>query len=986
MLDNTGLEQTVIFSTKARASNILLERARHNFNSTNIKVIGGIELAKIVCVNSCVFPREPLINNAEQLIRTARAATNVNYFKGNLKLTDAEALMRALNLARRLCAGAEREGLAQGLKKGSFQEKNEALIQVYDAYMADLKHDGVIDSVALMRMAIDGCKKPLNAKAFLCEGDDYSPLEMRLFEVAAGVPQRSCEKISLSNVYLDAPAQDKPAQDKPAHVAPAHDNPAQPVQPEQQKSHPIEYLKCYGTNNEVQAMLDEIYARNIPLDNVTVALTKPAAYLQLLLDVALEHNIPMTFDTGVSVVNSNAAQLLELYLQWSGVRHFSHDALRDIFQCPAFNYGAFMKCVLSGMTEVGAEEKFRTPEFLERLFCARFTNDSDKNKHRMQEYRISVREAWALNDGVLAGTNIDFGNSCSPLYLSALDAAQKLLALPIDEFINKFTRCNYLPYTDKANYADIASAPAETHKTPEAPGAPGAPDAPPAPFSEVLNTQVNIQSKATIVRALQDFNFYKPIATFEDYVNRIFRAGVCSSAPVPGALHITSVSNAATCVREHLFVLGLSAKNYPGTPRENHLLLDEDILNLCNSAQNFTSFGQVKQKTDDFLNLINLAKQISAHVHLLYSHLDAVELKENNPSSVLLEVFRRMRAGGGECNQNASMQDFEESFKNIGYFDPRTTKSTGVGLAYTQDVRLSLDKSAEDLENVFPRIPLNNTGGYSPSRLETFMNCPRRYFLQCELGLDAQVDADDSGKLTAIDIGNMAHKAMEVLGRKKAITKQDFMELIEREFDIRTAQTPALVKSDNATQKLEFLDMLSDAFDEDPRREILASEEDVRAAHEPSGVCVHGFPDRVEIDENGHLVVIDFKTGRKVMHEKDDVNTCLQTMIYAYILEARGTGVAGSAEASGADGDVADAGDRTGALKVAGSEYRYLRTSTNVTCEYNEFTKEALAEKLTKFKDSMQDGVFEIPLNNKGEIDTEKNGCQFCNMGEICQL
>ena len=970
MLDNTGLEQTIIFSTKARASNILLERARHNFNSTNIKVIGGIELAKIVCVNSCVFPREPLINNAEQLIRTARAARNVEYFKGNLKLTDAEALMRALNLARRLCAGAEREGLAQGLKKGSFQEKNEALIQVYDAYMADLAKDGVIDSVALMRMAIDGCKKPLSAKMFLCEGDDYSPLEMRLFEVAAGVPQRSCEKISLSNVYLDAPAHDNPA-----HDAPAHDNPAQPVQPEQQKSHPIEYLKCYGANNEVQAMLDEIYACNIPLDNVTVALTKPAAYLQLLLDVALEHNIPMTFDTGVSVVNSNAAQLLELYLQWSGVRHFSHDALRDIFQCPAFNYGAFMKCVLSGMTEVGAEEKFRTPEFLERLFCARFTNDSDENSRRMQEYRTSAREAWALNDGVLAGTNIDFGNSCSPLYLSALDAAQKLLALPIDEFINKFTRCNYLPYTDKANYADIASAPAETlDKTelseppeapdaPDAPGAPGAPGAPPAPFSEVLNTQVNIQSKATIVRALQDFSFYKDIATFEDYVNRIFRAGVCSSAPVPGALHITSVSNAATCVREHLFVLGLSAKNYPGTPRENHLLLDEDILNLCNSAQNFTSFGQVKQKTDEFLNLINLAKQTSAHVHLLYSHLDAVELKENNPSSVLLEVFRRMRAGGGECNQNASMQDFEHAFKNIGYFDPRTTKSTGVGLAYIQDVHLSLDKSAEDSENVFPQIPLNNTRGYSPSRLETFMNCPRRYFLQCELGLDAQVDADDSGKLTAIDIGNMAHKAMEVLGRKKAITKQDFMELIEREFDIRIAQTPALVKSDNATQKLEFLDMLSDAFDEDPRREILASEEGVRATHEPSGVCVHGFPDRVEIDEDGKLVVIDFKTGRKVMHEKDDVNTCLQTMIYAYILEARGTGT-----------------------NVAGSEYRYLRTSTNVTCEYNEFTKEALAEKLTKFKDSMQDGVFEIPLNNKGEIDTEKNGCQFCMMGEICQL
>ena len=68
------------------------------------------------------------------------------------------------------------------------------------------------------------------------------------------------------------------------------------------------------------------------------------------------------------------------------------------------------------------------------------------------------------------------------------------------------------------------------------------------------------------------------------------------------------------------------------------------------------------------------------------------------------------------------------------------------------------------------------------------------------------------------------------------------------------------------------------------------SEETMHGGH-PSGLKLYGRPDRVELDENGDGVVVDFKTGRRVAQQPNDPAGCRQTLIYAWMLRQNGTAI-----------------------------------------------------------------------------------------------
>ena len=151
--------------------------------------------------------------------------------------------------------------------------------------------------------------------------------------------------------------------------------------------------------------------------------------------------------------------------------------------------------------------------------------------------------------------------------------------------------------------------------------------------------------------------------------------------------------------------------------------------------------------------------------------------------------------------------------------------------------------------------------------------------------------------------------------------------------------------------------MMGVAYDADPHRESPLKEEDIEAVHD-CGLKIHGFPDRVEKLDDGSYIVVDFKTKRKIDHQKDDVGTCLQVMIYAYILE------------------------RALGYKITRGEYRYLRLNETVTCEYNQEKKEELADYLQTFKEHLERGFFPLPSDKTP--DEMKEICKYCKFDGIC--
>ena len=140
---------------------------------------------------------------------------------------------------------------------------------------------------------------------------------------------------------------------------------------------------------------------------------------------------------------------------------------------------------------------------------------------------------------------------------------------------------------------------------------------------------------------------------------------------------------------------------------------------------------------------------------------------------------------------------------------------------------------------------------------------------------------------------------------------------------------------------------MENAYKSDPHREVVLKEEDIHCVH-PTGVKLHGYPDRVEKLEDGSLLIVDFKTGRQISHTEDDIYSCLQIVIYAYLMESKG-------------------------YKVSGGEYRYIRLNKSVSCKYDEEMKDKLSELLNTFKDMMENGYFPCGLD-----------CTFCKYDSIC--
>ena len=139
--------------------------------------------------------------------------------------------------------------------------------------------------------------------------------------------------------------------------------------------------------------------------------------------------------------------------------------------------------------------------------------------------------------------------------------------------------------------------------------------------------------------------------------------------------------------------------------------------------------------------------------------------------------------------------------------------------------------------------------------------------------------------------------------------------------------------------------MMAAAFDADPGNEILSAEEEYRMLH-PSGIKLRGYPDRIERIGDGSCVVVDFKTKRSTEHKKDDIDTCLQVVIYAWMCEQAG-------------------------IPVSSCEYRYLRKRLAVTCSFDDRRKAELQKSLRRSNPRCRRMIF-LGTNPRKPVNTAR--------------
>ena len=129
---------------------------------------------------------------------------------------------------------------------------------------------------------------------------------------------------------------------------------------------------------------------------------------------------------------------------------------------------------------------------------------------------------------------------------------------------------------------------------------------------------------------------------------------------------------------------------------------------------------------------------------------------------------------------------------------------------------------------------------------------------------------------------------MEKLASEK-MSKGDFTDVAGKAFDAFLLGRPPMHEEEAKRSRKDFLKMMETAYDMElgTGNEVLSAEEEVTFEH-PAGVKLHGYPDRVEKDRDGNYIIADFKTKYRVDHVENDINTCLQVVIYAWLCEQKG--------------------------------------------------------------------------------------------------
>ena len=458
----------------------------------------------------------------------------------------------------------------------------------------------------------------------------------------------------------------------------------------------------------------------------------------------------------------------------------------------------------------------------------------------------------------------------------------------------------------------------------------------------VINDGKDQEAVSKIIEGISSYLKYNPDASYEDVFKSVLSSTVGKTVSREGSLTVTDIKGALSVCRKHLFIIGLSAVNFPGNVRENYLLLDDDLKLYGNDVPVSTSI--IERKKEELFSLLRLNSALNTEITVSFSGYDFTGIKDENASSVLFEIYTEEVAEG-------TMEAFEKILENS------ETSYLQNKLSLSEQVLNSL-KTGESLHEI-PKgdiavEPYDGIRSFSPSALEIFFQCPKRFYLASLLGIEEPDPDDPFEVINARDMGTLVHSAMEYLAGNPGISRDDFLGYSSGLFDdylkTRTAINPESVESG----KKEFMNMIENGFKNDPKNEVMAAEEKITVYHKGTGIGIYGYPDRVEKDKDGKFLIADFKTGRKVKHQRDDIDSCLQVVLYAYMMSHR----------------------KENKLPVSYCTYRYLRFREPVLCKYDGEMEQMLDDKLKQVKEALDTGYFPCAEDEKS--------CTYCKMAAIC--
>ncbi len=857
---NVTMER-IVLAPGISESELLRTLAAHGVGTMGLRVMGAAELARTALMRSGIFTTGEFLPRNKEAALIDTFIRQTSYFS-SASFADSENMASALFSLRSLIPENEADVIHARFAEGEFPEKNKAIAECYDKFMAALRERGLFDTIGLIRKAIAE-SRPVDAEILVLNEFPLSPLEKALCGHVSGKKYRSVPATELFGTA------------------------------EKQDIRNIKYLESYGAANEVEDILATIADNGIPYDRCTVVVTEPARYAQLFFEYSKMYGVEMTFGCGLPIVNSYPVRLLLALDKWDNEGFHGVDALNAIVGSEATDKNKLMETI--GLT--ARKDLTAAATILGNLKCDR---DYAKTEERINVLKTTLEKQMA--DLGKNPEDRDYKAICEKFRL--IEPARKLgreLGRGYAEFI--------------ADYAYIRPMPAG---------------------------RLDIAARDAICDAIETYTGFSVKDDIKELIPELMNRTVCSEAAREGALHIVGLSKAFGAVRDHLFVTGLSAGNFPGNPSENYLLLDSDLEMFGEDTP--TSVNRIIVKKQMLLSLVKLACSLDVRVQLSFSDYNAAQMSTANPSSVLFEIYKE------EHGEDAKVDDFRRSFWKTGYFCSGISRADEVGLAYNEGKELQFTEEQPEAEPFSVKL---SEYGYSPSTLDNFFSCPYSFMLENVIGIKDDEETDPFSIVNAMQFGTLAHSVMKWMAVQPSLpSKEEFIAKAGCVFDDFLKEYVPLNEAKAQRERKGFLDVVGNLYDIDPKNKVVSAEEWCEGEHE-TGIKLHGYPDRVEKDKDGNYLIADFKTGNNLKHKKDDIDSCLQVVAYAYMLEKQG-------------------------IPINYGQYLYPKKHKIISCVYNDDMKQKLYEKLDSFKQAMEAGEFPTNPGKSNE------NCKYCKYVDIC--
>ena len=390
--------------------------------------------------------------------------------------------------------------------------------------------------------------------------------------------------------------------------------------------------------------------------------------------------------------------------------------------------------------------------------------------------------------------------------------------------------------------------------------------------------------------------------------------GTAPWSSAAGHLYLTDLSHGGASGRPFTFIVGLDSGSFPGSTREDPLLLDRERLRLGQGELPFASDRTAEAR-------FHLAQLVARHrgtLVLSYARWDPSEARALSPAPELLQALR-LREGDRTL-------DFEDLNAHLGMSESRLPRPDlradldagdvwlralatddgrlrdGLSAVGRASSRLSRGMAAaEALLDDTATVDTGILGTRSPplsyqdlpnrvlsaSRLEQLGACPRRFLFNVVLGVSPPDDPefDPHRWLNALQRGSLLHDVYErTLGqaRERGLEPDGdgflalALTLTDREVakQRRLVPSPSQVVRDIEISALRddvrsFVEMIRSSLPRWTELEMPFGMDDDGIEIEGTGgntVLVRGRVDRVD-DYGTHLRVIDYKTGTDFGHD-----------------------------------------------------------------------------------------------------------------------